>query len=126
MHLSDAGHARRGAVSKSGTRQVEPQRAAAGGPHGFSKPVAPIVREVPVGETILVSDLAQKMAVKGADVVKVLFKMGVMATINQGIDHGTAVLAVEELGHTAVKAEERNAGTTLAKVEVQGNKEPRP
>src|SRR5450432_1036542 len=126
LHLSDAGHARRGAVRKKPKRQVEPQRAAAGGPHGFSKPVAPMVRDVPVGESILVSELAQKMAVKGADVVKVLFKMGVMATINQVIDHDTAVLVVEELGHTAVKAEEKNAETALAKVEVQGNREPRP
>src|SRR5882724_8674665 len=49
LHLSDAGHARRGAVRKKPKRQVEPQRAAAGGPHGFSKPVAPMVHEVPVG-----------------------------------------------------------------------------
>jgi translation initiation factor IF-2 len=49
-----------------------------------------------------------------------------MATINQVIDHDTAVLVVEELGHKAVDAEERNAETTLAKVEVQGNREPRP
>jgi translation initiation factor IF-2 len=126
LHLSDAGHARRGAIKRKPRRQVEPQRAPAGGPHGFSKPLAPVVREVPVGESILVSELAQKMAVKGADVVKVLFKMGVMATINQAIDHDSAVLVVEEFGHTAVKAEEKNAETTLSKVEVQGDKEPRP
>ncbi len=126
LHLSDAGHARRGAVRKKPKRQIEPQRAAAGGPHGFSKPVAPMVRDVPLGETILVSELAQKMAVKGADVVKVLFKMGVMATINQVIDHDTAALVIGELGHNVVKAEEKNAETTLAKVEVQGEKEPRP
>ena len=126
LHLSDAGHARRGAIKRKPRRQVEPQRAPAGGPHGFSKPLAPAVREVPVGESILVSELAQKMAVKGADVVKVLFKMGVMATINQAIDHDSAVLVVEELGHHAVKAEEKNAETTLSRVEVQGDKEPRP
>ena len=126
LHLSDAGHARRGAIKRKPRRQVEPQRAPAGGPHGFSKPLAPVVREVPIGESILVSELAQKMAVKGADVVKVLFKMGVMATINQAIDHDSAVLVVEELGHQAVKAEERNAETILSKVEVQGDKEPRP
>jgi translation initiation factor IF-2 len=125
LHLSDAGHARRGAVRKKPKRQVEPLRAASSS-HAFSKPVAPIVRDVPVGETILVSELAQKMAVKGADVVKVLFKMGVMATINQVIDHDTAALVVGELGHNVVKAEEKNAETTLAKVEVQGQKEPRP
>jgi translation initiation factor IF-2 len=126
LHLSDAGHARRGAIKRKPRKQIEPQRAPATGPHGFSKPVAPMVREVPVGESILVSDLAQKMAVKGADVVKVLFKMGVMVTINQVIDHDTAVLVIEELGHTAVQAEEKNAETTLSKVEVQGEKVSRP
>jgi len=125
LHLSDAGHARRGAVKKKPRRQIEPARAATGS-HAFSRPVAPMVRDVPVGETIMVSELAAKMAVKGADVVKTLFKMGVMATINQVIDHDTAVLVIEELGHTAVKAEEKSAETTLTKVEVQGDKEPRP
>jgi translation initiation factor IF-2 len=126
LHLSDAGHARRGAIKKRPRKQIEPARTPSGGPHGFSKPLAPVVRDIAVGESILVSDLAQKMAVKGAEVVKVLFKMGVMATINQVIDHDTAVLVVEELGHKAVDAEEKNAETTLAKVEVQGNREPRP
>jgi translation initiation factor IF-2 len=125
LHLSDEGHARRGAAKKKPRKLIEPARGGAG-QHGFSKPVAPMVREVPIGESILVSDLAQKMAVKGADVVKALFKMGVMATINQAIDHDTAVLVVEELGHTAVKAEEKTAETTLAKVEVQGEKTARP
>ncbi|MGA9332957.1 MAG: translation initiation factor IF-2 [Rudaea sp.] len=125
LHLSDAGHARRGAVKRKPRRQVEPARAATSA-HAFSKPVAPMVRDVAVGETIIVSDLAQKMAVKGADVVKTLFKMGVMATINQVIDHDTAVLVVEELGHKAVAAEEKNAETELSRVEVQGEKLPRP
>ncbi|MGH6996484.1 MAG: translation initiation factor IF-2 N-terminal domain-containing protein, partial [Stellaceae bacterium] len=122
LHLSDEGHARRGAIKRKPRRVVEQARAPSGGPHGFSKPLAPITRDVPIGESILVSDLAQKMAVKGADVVKALFKMGVMATINQPIDHDTAVLVVEELGHKAVKFEESNAETTLSKVEVVGEK----
>jgi translation initiation factor IF-2 len=126
LHLSDEGHARRGAVKRKPRKMVVEAGRVATGQHGFSKPVAPMVREVPVGESILVSDLAQKMAVKGADVVKALFKMGVMATINQAIDHDTAVLVVEELGHTAVTAEEKTAETTLAKVEVQGEKTVRP
>jgi translation initiation factor IF-2 len=125
LHLSDEGHARRGAVRKKPRRIVEPARASTA-QHAFSKPVGPQVRDVAVGDTILVSELAAKMAVKGADVVKALFKMGVMATINQVIDHDTAVLIVEELGHNAVKAEEQTAEITLAKVEVQGDKESRP
>jgi translation initiation factor IF-2 len=126
LHLSDEGHARRGAVKRKPRKVVVEAGRMASGQHGFSKPLAPMVREVPVGESILVSDLAQKMAVKGADVVKALFKMGVMATINQVIDHDTAVLVVEELGHTAVKAEEQTAETTLARVEAQGDKTSRP
>jgi len=121
LHLSDAGHARRGAVKKKPRKQVEPMRGPSSS-HAFSKPAAPVVRDVAVGESIMVSDLAQKMAVKGADVVKALFKMGVMATINQPIDHDTAVLVIEELGHKAVKLEENNAETTLAKVEVVGER----
>lgn len=67
--------------------------------HGFQAPVGPVVREVNVPEKIAVSELAQRMSVKGAEVIKVLFNMGVMATINQVIDQDTAVLVVEELGH---------------------------
>ena len=124
LHLSDEGHARRGAVKKKPRKAVEPARTAT--VHAFSKPVAPMVREVPIGDSIIVSDLAQKMAVKGADVVKALFKMGVMATINQVIDHDTAALVVEELGHKVIKAAEKNAESELSKVEVQGEKLPRP
>jgi len=69
--------------------------------HGFEMPTAPVVREVAVGETITVAELAQKMAVKATEVIKVLMNMGVMATINQAIDQDTAVLVIEEMGHTA-------------------------
>ena len=81
---------------------------------GFSRPTAPIVREVAIGETIIVADLATKLALKGADVVKALFKMGVMATINQSIDHDTAALVVEELGHTPMRATDNDAESALA------------
>src|SRR5690606_31294365 len=77
---------------------------------------------------ITVADLAQKLAMKGGDVVKALFKMGVMATINQSIDHDTAVLVTEELGHKAVRAETDDAESELlAQVErAQGEPAPRP
>jgi translation initiation factor IF-2 len=71
------------------------------GQHGFEKPTAPVVREIEIPENISVVELAQRMAVKGNDVVKVLFNMGVMVTINQVIDQDTAVLVVEELEHIA-------------------------
>lgn len=72
-----------------------------------------MVREIAIGEGITVGDLAQKLALKGAEVVKTLFKMGVMATINQVLDHDTAVLVVEELGHRAVRATEADAESVL-------------
>ena len=69
--------------------------------HAFEKPTAPVKREVAIGETVTVAELAQKLAVKATEVIKVLMNMGVMATINQSIDQDTATLVVEELGHTA-------------------------
>ncbi|MDV3502553.1 translation initiation factor IF-2 [Marinobacter sp. M-5] len=68
--------------------------------HAFERPTKPMVREVQIPETITVGDLAQRMAVKSADVIKTLMGMGVMATINQALDQETAVLVTEELGHT--------------------------
>jgi translation initiation factor IF-2 len=67
--------------------------------HAFERPTKPMVREVEIPETISVGDLAQRMAVKSADVIKTLMGMGVMATINQALDQETAVLVTEELGH---------------------------
>ena len=67
--------------------------------HGFQSPTGPIVRDVSIGETITVSDLAQQMAVKGAEIVKFMFKMGTPVTINQVLDQETAQLVAEEFGH---------------------------
>lgn len=67
--------------------------------HGFERPTAPVVREVQIPESITVGDLAQRMSVKAAVVIKEMMKQGMMATINQVIDQETAVLLVEELGH---------------------------
>lgn len=69
--------------------------------HGFAMPTAPVIHDVVIPETITVADLAKKMSVKAADLIKSLMTMGVMATINQVLDQETAVLAVEELGHVA-------------------------
>ena len=70
--------------------------------HAFERPTKPMVREVQIPETITVGDLAQRMAVKSADVIKTLMGMGVMATINQPLDQETAILVTEELGHKPV------------------------
>ena len=69
--------------------------------HAFEKPTAPVVHEVAIGETITVGDLSQRMAVKSSEVIRSLMNMGMMVTINQVIDQDTAVLVVEEMGHTA-------------------------
>ncbi|PFG11155.1 MULTISPECIES: translation initiation factor IF-2 [unclassified Marinobacter] len=69
--------------------------------HAFERPTKPMVREVEVPEIITVGDLAQRMAVKATDVIKTLMGMGVMATINQPLEQETAILVVNELGHTA-------------------------
>jgi translation initiation factor IF-2 len=67
--------------------------------HGFEKPTVPVTRDIAIPETITVADLAQKMSLKAAEVIRVMMKLGVMATINQVIDQETAAIVVEELGH---------------------------
>ena len=85
---------------KSPTRR-RPVSISTDGQHGFEKPTAPVVREIEIPDSIAVSELAQKMAMKGNEVVKILFNMGAMVTINQVIDQDTAILVVEESGHVA-------------------------
>ncbi len=67
-------------------------------------PVEPVVREIHVPETITVADLAHKMSVKAAEVIKVLMKLGQMVTINQVLDQETGMIVVEEMGHKAAAA----------------------
>ncbi|KFA99159.1 MULTISPECIES: translation initiation factor IF-2 [Vibrio] len=74
--------------------------------HGFDKTATVAKQDVVIGETIVVSELAQKMSVKGTEVIKVMMKMGAMATINQVIDQETAQLVAEEMGHKVVLRKE--------------------
>jgi translation initiation factor IF-2 len=74
--------------------------------HGFTKPVEKKLAEVRIGETISVAELANKMSIKGAEVVKAMFKMGAMATINQVIDQETAALVAEEMGREVILVRE--------------------
>jgi translation initiation factor IF-2 len=67
--------------------------------HGFAMPTAPVKREVAIPETITPAELAKRMSVKAAEVIKAMIGLGVMATINQVIDQETAVIVVEEMGH---------------------------
>lgn len=69
---------------------------------GFNKPAVAVNRDVVIGETISVADLANKMAVKGSEVIKTMMKMGAMATINQVLDQETAQLVAEEMGHKVI------------------------
>jgi len=86
--------------------------------HAFSLPTEPIVREVAVPETITVAELAQKMAVKAAEIIKVLMKMGSMVTINQVLDQETAMIVVEEMGHVAKAAKVDDPDAYLLDAEV--------
>ncbi len=102
---------------KKKTRRRSPSVQVETGRHGFERPTAPVVHEVLIPETIKVSDLAQRMAVKSNDVIRALMKLGVMATINQAIDQDTAMLVVEELGHVAKPAEAADLEQTFLPVE---------
>ena len=129
LHLTAAERERRVSAGKRKPKQrvVEASRKATG-QHGFSRPTTPMQREVAIGESIMVSELANKLAMKGAEVVRALFKMGMMVTINEVIDHDTAALVVEELGHSPVKASDNDAEIALVAHldEVQGDKTVRP
>jgi translation initiation factor IF-2 len=80
----------------------------------FSAPAEPVVREVMVPETISVGDLAHKMSVKAAEVIKVLMKLGNMVTINQVLDQETAMIVVTEMGHVAKAAKLDDPESLLA------------
>ncbi|ROT46141.1 translation initiation factor IF-2 [Pusillimonas sp. NJUB218] len=86
-----------------------------------------IAREVHVPETISVADLAHKMAVKAAEVIKHLMKLGQMVTINQVLDQETAMIVVEELGHKAIaaKLDDPEAFLDTSEAEVQAEALPR-
>src|SRR5918999_225788 len=93
----DAGGGVAGWHARGGTRH----RPAAGGTGEttFAQPTEPLVREIAVPETITVGELAHRMSVKAAEVIKALMKLGTMATINQVLDQETAIILVEEMGH---------------------------
>jgi len=84
-------HGRGGSVQVSG----EP---------ALAQPSEPVVREIAVPETITVGELAHRMAVKAAEVIKVLMQLGSMVSINQALDQETAMIVVQEMGHTAKAA----------------------
>ncbi len=124
LHVADGAAIRR---RKPGKRS----KPASSGPseHGFSRPTAPVLREVAVPEAITVAELAKLMAVKAGEVIKTLMRMGMMVTINQPLDQDTAILVVEEMGHTATAASARDVEQDLIEQEddtVSGEEVTRP
>jgi translation initiation factor IF-2 len=101
LHVKESAHQpNRKQKFKKGQKQVHDIKNL----HGFERPTAPVVRNVEIPEAITVAELAQRMAIKAGDVIKVLMQMGTMATINEVLDRDTATLVVEELGHNIVTA----------------------
>ncbi|MBN4668173.1 translation initiation factor IF-2 [Pandoraea nosoerga] len=96
-----------GRGGRRGDRHAQDERQA------FQAPTEPVVRDVHVPETISVADLAHKMSVKAAEVIKLMMKMGQMVTINQVLDQETAMIVVEELGHRAIAAKLDDPETLL-------------
>jgi len=74
----------------------------------------PVVREIAVPESITVADLARKMSVKAAEIIKTMMKLGTMVTINQVLDQETAMITVEEMGHKAIAAKLDDPDSLLA------------
>jgi translation initiation factor IF-2 len=99
-----------------------------GGEGAALAPLGPIVREVSIPETITVADLARKMSVKAAEVIKALMKLGQMVTINQVLDQETAIILVEEMGHKAKAAKLDDLDAMLAEAQEATDvaAEPRP
>ena len=116
--VSNMGADMRPRKKRKGGKKIEERK------HQFEKPTAPVIREVMIPETIVVSELAQRMSVKAVEVIKTMMKMGSMATINQVIDQETAALVCEEMGHTPVIAKQSSIEDTL-KVEHEGELESR-
>lgn len=82
--------------------------------HGFIAPTEPVIKEVFIPETISVAELAHKMSVKAAELIKVLMKMGMMVTINQVLDQETALILTEEMGHVGQAAKLDDPDSYLA------------
>jgi translation initiation factor IF-2 len=97
------------------------------GRHGFEMPTEPVVREVALPETVTVAELAQKMSVKAAEVIKALMQLGSMVTINQVLDRDTAAIVVEAMGHVVKEAKPASPEALLGEAaQTEGTPEPRP
>ncbi len=126
LHVSSDASARFKKKKHAQTKSRRPAQINVAAQHGFERPAAPVRHDVQIGETVTVAELAQRMAVKANEVIKVMMNMGVMATINQPIDQDTAVLVVEELGHNPVVVKESAIDDELQAVDAEHELTPRP
>jgi translation initiation factor IF-2 len=99
---------------RTGGGRRKNQQQASDAPTNFVEPTEPVIRDVHIPETITVAELAHKMSVKAAEVIKLLMGMGQMVTINQVLDQDTAMIIVEEMGHKAFTAKLDEPDTDLS------------
>ena len=127
LSLSDLETAESGLPRRRGGRRKIKATHEEHGKHGFEMPTERKVYEVELADMTSVGGLAQQMSVKSGEVIKQLMKLGVMATINQMIDQDTAILVVEELGHTykLVSADTLEDDLTEALAQHEGTQETR-
>ena len=118
---SEHDHKRRGKRRKSSEKSDKYREAEESLTHGFAKPTAPVVRDVLIPETVTVAELANRMSVKVAEVIKVMMGLGAMATINQVIDQETAIIVVEEMGHVARPIQDDAIEQTLGQTLTAGS-----
>ena len=124
LHVADHKSGRRKRKTVSRRRRIS---VGSDAQHGFEKPTEPVIHEVYIPSNIAISDLAQRMAIKGNELVKALFDLGVIVTINQIIDQDTAILAVEELGHVAKATQDEDIDISfISDDEIEGELKSRP
>ena len=111
IHISDENRiVRKNPSKKSKSENTEDK-------HQFEKPTEPVIYTVKLGEYITVAEIASAISVKSAEVIKVLMKMGVMATINESLDQDTATLLIEEMGHKVTAIDYENIEKNLLSIE---------
>jgi len=124
LHVARGASGRR---KKRKSRRRSVSAVAVDSAHGFELPTAPVIHDVEIPESISVANLAQQMAIKANDVIKAMMNLGVMATINQVIDQDTAILVVEEMGHTAKPMQDAGVeAEILGSIELTGDEVSRP
>ena len=123
LHVSKPTRRRRKRSSRNDQKTVAKAQE-----HQFTKPTDPVIHEVPIAESMVVSELASQMSVKSAEVIETLMELGEFKTINDSVDASTATAVVELMGHIPVKAERKNIEQNILEVVKDDEREqfPRP